>query len=148
LTNGGFEAALTGWKATGNLAVVTGSFWRTTEGSHAVAFNAGQSLPNGVLSQSFPTTPGQIYTLTFDSGALSDLNQYEQRLAVSVRGRSIMPLLSQLISQFAPGNGTRYDSHSFSFTADSPSATLTFQDQSAVTMNVDLMLDNIRVASR
>ena len=40
----------------------------------AVAFNGGQQTPNGVLSQSFATTVGQDYTLTFDVGAVSLVN--------------------------------------------------------------------------
>ena len=110
-----------------------------------VAFNAGQKTPNGVLTQIFATTIGQTYTLSFDAGASSTSNQNEQRLQVRVQGNST--LLSQNVSVFAPGNGTRYLPKSFSFVADSSTTTLTFQDVSTNTSNIDLLLDNVRVTA-
>ena len=131
LTNGGFEGGFTGWNTSGNLEVGSGGFWKSTEGAKTVAFNGGQSLPNGVLSQTFATQRGQQYALTFDAGAQSGLNRNEQRLFVVVRGRLTTPLLQQLVSVFPPaGGGTKYAAQSFVFTADGASTTLTFRDQS------------------
>jgi hypothetical protein len=145
--NGSFENDLAGWTATGDVRVVSGSFWVATDGIKAVAFNAGQSAPNGVLSQTFATTAGQTYTLTFDVGATSGLNQDVMAAQVTVQGQALSPLLSQAATVAAPGNGTRYESKSYTFTADSSSVTLTFSDVSATTQNVDLLLDNVRVTS-
>ncbi len=55
------------------------------DGVKAVRFNSGQRTPNGVLSQSFATTAGQSYTLTFNYGVYSPVRQREQRLSVTVR---------------------------------------------------------------
>ena len=71
-------------------------------------------------------------------------NTLEQRLQVTVQGGST--LLSQTVILNAAGNGvTRWVSKSFSFTADSSSTVLKFQDISQVTLNLDLLLDHVRV---
>ena len=145
LLNGSFEFNYGGWIATGNQAVVSGPPFQASEGSKLVAFNAGQKTPNGVLSQIFPTTIGQTYVLSFYAGAISTSNQNEQRMQVRVQGNST--LVSQSVSVFAPGNGTRYLPKSFSFVADSSTTTLTFQDISTNTSNIDLLLDNVRVTA-
>ncbi len=41
--------------------------------------------------------------------------------------------------------GTRWTRHTFIFTADSGTSTLTFCDHSASTKSLDLVLDNVRV---
>ena len=144
-TNGSFESDYTGWTThTGNqLVLVAVSPYTATNGVKAVRFNGGQATPNGVLSQSFDTTVGQAYTLAFDAGAMSMVNQNEQRVLVTVQG--IGSLLSQTVSVFAPGNGTRYVARSFPFVADSTTTTLTFQDTSPTTTSIDLLVDNARV---
>ena len=98
---------------------------------------------DGVLSQSFATTPGQSYILAFDLGAFSLVNQNEQRMLLTVQGAST--LLSRTISVFASGTGGRYQPQSFTFVADSPTTTLTFTDASPTTASVDLLLDNVRL---
>ena len=146
-TNGSFESDYAGWTATGNQRVETaGSFYAATDGVKAVAFNGGQKPPDGVLSQSFATTVGQAYTLTFDVGAVSLVNTRQQQLQVTVQGTT--QLLSQSVTVAAPGNGTRYVARSFAFVADSPTTTLTFRDTSTTTSSVDLMLDNVRVTAQ
>ena len=145
LANGSFELGASGWAATGNYDVVSGGFWAASSGARAVVFNAGQRQPSGTISQTFATTPGGIYVAAFDMGAISGLNRNEQRLDVIVKGQGPTPIVAQTLSVAAPGNGTAYVSHSISFRADSPLTTLTFRDTSLTTMNVDLMLDNVRL---
>jgi len=146
-TNGGFESDLSGWTAAGNFEVVlNGAFGsHVSEGTKAIAFNSGQRPANGVISQTFATTPGATYSLSFDIGAFSLMNIDTQLLQVTVRGANT--LLSQQTSVSAPGDGVQYFSKSFSFVADTTTATLTFQDLSASTVDVDLFLDNVRVGS-
>ena len=143
LTNGSFEADYAGWTVSGNQSVVSGAPFTATNGSKAVAFNVGQKTPNGVLSQSFTTTAGQLYTLAFDAGAFSTINTSQQRMQVSVQGNTL--LLSQTVTVAAPGNGTRWVPQSLTFLADGATATLTFQDTSLTSSSVDLMLDHVRV---
>ena len=148
-TNGSFESGLTGWAASGNLNVDSSAPYVATDGTHLVVFNGGQTTPNGILSQTFSTTPGQNYSLAFDVGAFSAANQSQQTVQVSVLGSGNTALLApQNISVSAPGNGTTWVAQSFNFTANGTSTTITFQDLSQTTNNVDLVLDNVRVTAR
>lgn len=142
--NGSFESGYSTWNVSGNQGVTTsGSFYTSVEGSRLVVFNWGQSAPNGVLSQTFTTTAGQAYSLTFHVGTLA-YNQNEQRLQVTVQGNGA--LLSQTISLLGAGNGTtQWQPQAFNFTANSSTTTLTFRDVSPTTLNLDLVLDNVRV---
>ena len=143
LLNGSFEYGSAAWTFTGSAAVSTNTNYGTTDGAQLAHFNFGQQPVGGISSQSFATTVGQTYILTFDAGAFSFVNQDEQRMQVTVQGNST--LLSEAISVSAPGNGTHYISQSFVFVADSSITTLSFQDTSLTTLNVDLLLDNVRV---
>ncbi len=144
LVNGSFEAGLTGWTATGSLSVETAAPYVATDGTHLVVCNGGQTPPNGVLSQTFTTVPGQTYTLAFDMGVLA-YNKNQQSLLVTVTGTN--SLLSQSITLNGTGGGaTRWVPQSFTFVANSGSSTLRFQDKSTTTNNLDLLLDNVRVS--
>src|SRR4029077_17786817 len=85
-TNGSFENGYTGWTATGTLAVAVEPMYAFTDGVRAVAFNLSQRAPDGVLSQTFATTAGQTYLVTFDLGAFSYSTQDEQRMQLTIRG--------------------------------------------------------------
>ncbi len=148
LTNGSFEGGFGGWSGQGNLYIVGVPLiplFLATDGTHLMNFNGADQTPNGVLSQTFATTPGQSYTLAFDFGAYSTSNTDTQSMLVTLQGTGL--LLSQSVSAAAPGNatGTNWVSQNFVFVADSPTTTLIFQDTSASTVSVDLVLDNVRI---
>ncbi|MEO5915483.1 MAG: Ig-like domain-containing protein [Luteolibacter sp.] len=141
--NGSFESGYDRWTATGNQHIQSGAPYAATQGSKLVEFNGGNLTPNGVLSQTFGTVTGATYTLAFDAGVLS-YNTSSQKMQVSVTGAGI--LLSQSITINGLGGGAnRWLPQSFTFVADSTSTTLTFRDQSASTVNLDLVLDNVRL---
>ncbi|RYD24429.1 MAG: DUF642 domain-containing protein [Verrucomicrobiaceae bacterium] len=143
LVNGSFEAGYTGWTVTGNQAIQTASLYTATDGTQLVAFNRGESPPNGVLSQSFATTPGQSYVLAFDMGVLA-YNNSQQKLQVQVTGAT--PLVNQTHTTNRLNNQLiRWESKNHPFTADSTSTTLTFKDVSTATNALDLTLDNVRI---
>lgn len=145
LTNGGFENDYTGWAAAGNQAIVTSADYPVTEGSKAVIFNAGQSTPNGTLSQTFATTTGQAYVLSFDMGASGYQTTSQQRFQVTVQGSGT--LVSQTAVVTGQGTGSWWFPKTFNFTADSSTTTLTIQDVSPTSTNIDLLLDNVRLAT-
>jgi hypothetical protein len=122
--------------------VVSGAA-NATDGIKAARFNAGQKPSNAALSQSFATTPGRLYTLTFDYGVYSPVSLRQQRLQVTVQGST--QLLSQLITQSAFSSTVQYSPKSFTFTANSTSTTLSFGDASLITDSVDSYLDNVQV---
>lgn len=142
LVNGSFESDFASWSKSGNLGVQSSGSYIPIDGAKLVAFNTGNSAANGQLSQTFLTTAGVSYTLSFDAGVLS-YNNSEQRLQVTARGSTT--LLSQNISITGSGNGTIWRRCTFSFVADSAATTLTFSDQSTTTQALDLLLDNVRV---
>jgi VCBS repeat-containing protein len=145
LANGSFESNFTGWTQTGNATIMASAPYVPTQGTKLVAFNSGQSTPNGVLSQSFGTTAGQTYTLQFDAGVLA-YNTNPQTLQVTVTGSGAGSLLSQTITINGLGGGAnRWLPQSFNFVANSAAATLTFRDQSTSSNSLDLLLDNVRV---
>jgi hypothetical protein len=144
LLNGSFEYGSAAWTfSNSSVSTSTNPAYGTTNGTQLVHFNWGQQQPTGALSQTFATTPGESYRLAFDFGAFSLINREEQRLRVRVTGTST--LLTQLVAVVAPGNGSRYSPWEFTFTANSAATTLSFEDASLVTDNVDIVLDNVRV---
>jgi len=144
LSNGSFESNFSGWTTTGNMNIQSAAPYAATDGSKLVGFNGANLTPTAVLSQTFATVAGQSYTLTFDAGVLS-YNTDSQTLEVTVTGST--SLLTRLITINGLGGGTnRWLPQTFGFVADSGSTTLTFRDQSASTLGLDLTLDNVRVS--
>ena len=143
LINGSFEAGFSGWTATGNLFIQSSAPWAANDGAKLLAYNSYDRPPNGVISQSFATTVGQTYILAFDAGVLAR-NTNSQILRATVTGFS--NLLSQTITLNGVGGAiNRWFPQNFTFTADSTSATLTFQDQSTATNSIDLLLDHVQI---
>ena len=146
LVNGSFEFDYTGWTWSGNQQIRTNSSsYKASSGVKYIGFNGGNSTPNGVLSQTFATTPLQSYRLEFDAGVMA-FNTNPQSLQVTVTGAS--SLLSQVVTLTGLGNGSaRWFPQSFTFVANSASTTLTFRDQSSSTASLDLLLDNVRISN-
>ena len=142
ITNGSFETGLDSWIATpfsGGEIVVSGTEG-ATDGIQAVVFNGGNLL-GGTLSQSFVTTPGAEYQLTFDYG-VHGVNA--QSIQVEVLGSG--SLLNETVADSA-SFPTSFNSLSFNFIADSSLTTLKFSNFSILNESVstDSVLDNISV---
>jgi hypothetical protein len=147
-TNGGFELGFSGWTAAGNLVICTATSTpfplTVTDGVKAVQFDDAQRTPNGTLSQTFATTSGASYTVSFNVGAYGWQTNLEMRIQVNVQGNNTS-LQSQTISVFGQGTGTWWISRSITFTANSSATTITFTDVSPNTFNTDLLLDSVNV---
>lgn len=152
IVNGDFESALSGWTASGNVYEATsagGAFWfgagsAAQNGNYAVAFNAGDSTPNGYIAQSFATSAGAHYTVRFDFGATNCQFSCGQSLLASVLGADGSTTLSALsangLSAGALGTFT------FDFVANGGQSTLRFADlASNDTLWLDGVLDNVSV---
>jgi lysophospholipase L1-like esterase len=143
LVNGSFESDFTGWTRTGNAQIQSAAPYVMTNGSKLAAFNTAQTTPNGILSQSFPTTAGQTYQLAFDVGAFG-YNTNSQRIEVKLDGSS--NLVTQTFTQAGIGGGnTNWSARTINFTANSSTTTLSFRDTSTTSNSIDLVLDNVRV---
>lgn len=143
LGNGSFEDDFASWQSHGNISIQSGAPYASTDGSRLVVFNSMNSLPNGLLTQTFATIPGKTYLLDFDMGVLA-FNTKQQRLEIRVDGSG--PLLHATESLNGLGGGAvRWVSKHFEFVADDVFATLGFRDVSLETTNIDLLLDHVRL---
>lgn len=144
LANGGFESGAEAWSTSGHVEPRGGAPYLAAEGSGLMAFNTANSAPDGVIEQTFSTTPGGTYTVRFRMGALA-YNTNPQQLEVEVRG-TITTLATQGFSLRGAGGGkTTYQEQALMFTADGTSATLCFRDRSTTTQAIDLLLDDVRI---
>ncbi|MEO5914229.1 MAG: DUF642 domain-containing protein [Luteolibacter sp.] len=143
VSNGSFESGYAGWSTAGNQSIASVAPYAPSDGTKLVAFNNGNKSPNGVLSQTFATDPGQTYTLLFDVGILA-YNDSEQRLRVELSGSSTISSREFVISRLGVAPN-RWLAKSLSFTADSPATKLTFKDVSSTSANLDLLLDHVRI---
>ena len=143
LANGSFEFGYTAWTATGNQNLAGDATYVPSHRRRLVAFNAGQSVPNGTLSQSFVTVPGQSYRVRFSLGVYS-FNFNQQRMQFSVEGSGV--LLSQLLVLSGKFGGVlTWTPQEFVFIANSTATTLRFTDVSTTSNSIDLLLDDVRV---
>ncbi len=143
LVNGSFEDGSTNWSLSGNVLVENGLSGTATDGTAWVVYNSAQTTPNGVVSQSFATVPGQSYTLDYDVGILS-FSTNQQRLQYHVMGNT-QHLSGTEILTGVNGGLIRWFPKSYEFTADSEITTVTFTDVSPTSNSLDLYLDKVRV---
>ncbi len=137
--NGSFESGFDNWSATGNVGV-----WGSEGASHglvAALFNAGDEIPNGVVSQAIATVLGGSYTVEFDWGAFG-ANSQVQIIKVEAIGNVVLSTNFTSDSSTIPNT---FVHDSMTFVADSETTTLIFTDYSGSTMSVDGALDNIIV---
>ncbi len=149
LVNGSFESNFSGWTVTGNVFIESAtSPYTATNGVKLASFNGNSTIDvpvSGVLSQTFATSPGTPYTLAFDMGVIGSVNA-EQRFQVTVDGAG--NLLTQTAAKTkVAGSTAQWTAMSYTFVANSTTATLTFRDISTVTTNIDALLDNIRITA-
>lgn len=146
LINGSFEAGYSGWTASGNQELRSNAApYVATDGTTLISFNNGNTAPNGSLSQTLATTPGQDYLLTFDLGVLA-YNTSQQRMLVTITGNGTIISSYQSISK----TGTavlQWSRRQIAFTANSATTVIVFRDTSATTANINLLLDNVRIAA-
>lgn len=141
LVNGGFENGLAGWQSSGNAVVSTTA--GASQGTAALVFGDNESVSNGAVTQRFPTTPGQVYRLSFDMGVRA-FNTQPQSLAVKVTGAT--NLLTATHGMAGVGGGiTVWSSKTGLFTADGGETTVEFRDVSITSGSIDLLLDKVRI---
>lgn len=138
VSNGSFENGLTSWTVGGDGVDKLSTGWQASDGIWTIDLSA---LGAGSVSQNIATVVGTIYDVTFDmSGNPTDAPDTKS-LTVSAAGNS------QTYNYTTPIGSTKstlvYVPNTFSFTATSTTATLTF------TSNNDQangpMLDNIAI---
>lgn len=147
IKNGDFESGTANWTFSGNVTTTNtmpyfGAGSAAKNGTKMIAFNAGDSKANGVLSQSFATVAGQAYVVSFDYGVTS-CGSCQQK--INVAGKDGNAVLGTLQARSLNAGGD-LDTFSFSFVADGTSATLSFADIAANnSVSLDGILDNVVV---
>lgn len=166
LTNGDFETSqsgadatqiVPGWTLTGSVLQVgnfnrfgfAGStFWfgagsPAQDGSYAIAFNAGQDSALGSVFQTFATTAGERYRLSYDFGTtLSG----DQRMLVEVLGNDGSTILANRTDHSVTPDAQLLAAYTLNFIANGSTTTLRFSDViSNPTTNQDGVLDNVVV---
>jgi len=141
ITNGSFEEGFGGWVVSGAADVVA---YNSSDGTHSARFNGFDATPSGVLSQTFPTVPGERYALQFDFGVWGGGATAEQRVSVQVTGDGVR--LSNVVTQLnGPAGPMTLVTHRLYFWADATNSTLTLRDVSLQTVSTDGHLDNVKV---
>jgi len=153
LANGDFESGpfnlpgtVGGWVVGGNNHIETISQGCTSP-IHSAGFSVGGDSFNNTLSQSFVTTPGQVYSLDFAAGVFGQRNGSQLQLRAQIIGSS--PALNVTITPpdaftFNP-NSVSFQQYHFTFTAGGSSATLQFTDLVGSNVSADLMLDTVSI---
>jgi len=148
LTNGDFATGdLTTWSPSGDVLAIPESAYNgccgtinDTPGAYVASFGAGNKPDNGVLSQSFPTTVGVGYVVSFDYGAV-DFSLPQSMNVSIVSGANTLG--EGLAATGTNDFDTLFTLYSYNFTAGATTTTLTFTDTSSVTDNVDGLLEQV-----
>ena len=142
LVNGSFETGdFTGWNfndGDAQVCNISGRYCVASDGNYAADFNAGNTTPNASISQSFASTAGEAFDLSFEylSG--------NQTLDVYVDDGGT---LGDILTTTASASGNVYTPFTFTFEATSNLTTLTLvDDPSNDTYDNDGLLDAVSVS--
>jgi len=151
ITNGGFNAGLTGFQVggTAHINAVPGSLYVTNAGgtgsdaaqsNNFAQFGADNVGGTDTLSQSIATVAGKAYSLNFDFGTFG---QPGLTMELYVGGA--------LVNTFTPDGlldlDTLFSTYTYSFVGTGTPLDITFSITSADTDNQDGLLDNISVSA-
>ena len=159
LINGSFETGdFSGWTVSGSAVVCAGgdSFCGVPfDGTFSATLNGGDVTPDAVIDQTFATTPGTVYRLTFAYGIMDFVGGAAQQLRAEIISSvgGVHDLLDQTVSSPTSVNAgdavnaaVNYGLFTFTFTADDTSATLQFSDlASNPSGSIDGKLDAVSI---
>lgn len=137
LPNG--DTSITGWSVGGSNIDYIGSYWQASNGSRSIDLSGNAA---GSVYQTFTTTPGATYSVSFDMAGNPDDSDKIKKMLVSIDG-----------STFTPGFNTDgrteaamgWTPESFTFVANASSSTLTFAGLNPTPYGA--ALDNVSVVS-
>lgn len=143
LVDGSFENNGRSWVSGGDVAVVDQSVLPATNGLKWARFFSGGNTGNGSMSQSFATSPGNLYRVEFDLGARA-ASALQRSMRIRISG--VDEIVSKLENlQSINGGDPKWSKKSIEFTANSAVTTIRFEDASVVVPGAELMLDDVRV---
>jgi hypothetical protein len=153
IVNGDFESEpqdvddlIVDWTVSGSIDT---SMPGANQSSYAAALNIGGDTDGNMLSQTFDTVAGQAYTVEFDAGIAGIRDGDPLRLNVQVAGAG--SLLNRTVTppdaQTSVPADVIFRHYTFTFIADSSSATLQFTDIGLDNANADTLIDTISVVA-
>jgi hypothetical protein len=148
LVNGDFETGdLAPWLGVGQVGVNAESDYTACCGfvtshpdNHVASFGSGGKGPAESLSQSFNSILGQLYTLSFDLGAVGSSNTNTTVVTVGVASQTYT--LSGI-----PNFDSAFNHYSLDFVGVGAPTAVTFSVSSFFNDDVDTVLDNVSVAA-
>jgi hypothetical protein len=153
LTNGDFETPATtpspipGWTQSGT-SQIKEEMEGATSGTQDAAFNIGHDSQGSVLSQSFATTAGHTYLLSFDAGIFG-VPTGTLSLQVLVIGSSNQTLASRTVippvANTTTPSAVTFRHYQSTFVANSSTTVLQFTDQGTGNLDADTILDTVSV---
>lgn len=147
LLNGSFEDVFgSDWTITGNGGRSNGAGLNfvATDGTWGCNFNGGDREPNAVLFQTFATTVGNEYDLSFDFGKWYSGGGLAALQVEVLSGATTV--LDQTVSDETGAVGSDiWTTFQFHFVATDTTTTLRFTDRSNATNGFDGFLDNVSV---
>jgi hypothetical protein len=146
------DTTLTGWTISGP-NTNSGIAWHNgiklpeldflpVDGAYHIVFNGGNRPAGDLIAQTFDTTPGVDYEVTFHVGQLGS-GAGQVSLTASVTSSTGQQLASLVATPPAHGYGSRQQ---LVFGATTERTTLFFTDTSSATVSVDVALDNVAVS--
>lgn len=142
VVNGSFEAADSGWYATGSVAIGLENV-DATNGSKVAVFYGDRPDHPGTLTQTIATRPGQRYRLDFDVG-LEGESATSRQLNLYISGDA--PLVSHTESLDVIRFGDpKWTLQSAEFVADSELTTIVFQELPGADGGGSILLDDVSI---
>ena len=112
------------------------------DGVQHIGFNGGNAAPGSYIFQTFSTTVGQTYVVSFYVGRNGSGSGTMSLLA---KATSSTDAVLGSLNVIAPSSSGYGPVKTFTFTATTSASALTFQDTSSATIAVDVLLDNVSV---
>ncbi len=131
------STAITGWTVTKGSIDWIGTYWASSDGQRSLDLNGNEA---GAVSQTFDTTPGSTYRVSFDMAGNPD---GDPQIKVLVARTGVAPLQFEFDITGADKVDMGWVQKSFNFIAPGPSATLEFA--SILSGPFGAALDNVRV---
>lgn len=147
ISNPSFESGTAGWTFKGNVGVF-GMYYRCPppDGSKLVVFGSSGSSVNGKLNQVFSFVPGKEYALTFLAAMGFRGNYEDQVLGITVTAGSSTVINGTAVVSRTKLMAPPFKLFSYTFVPTQSAGSLTLQDKSSSTLNVDLLLDKVFIA--
>jgi hypothetical protein len=157
LINGDFENAVpsTGWQSIATIGFQNINTYRaccapagTYTGGPNVAFFGWDNLVGGSIWQDVNTTVGQLYTLSFDYGAIARAKvQMINVSALGGMGFTNVAASADLTAIGSANLSSVTSNYSYMFVANSAVTRIMFADRSTITSSVDGVVDNVSLTA-